>query len=275
MQPLTFFLPLLYALFIWWFTTGLIMVVYGRSRPIVHTGFGLITACMVAALVGVWLTRSQSGLWAVYAALTCGVFLWGWQVASYYLGYITGPDIDTPTSPMTFTTRFCLALKASWHHEAVVVAFALLLTALTWNQPNRWSLWIFLAVWFMHSSGKLSVFFGVRNFYIDWLPAHLHHLKPFIAKRPSNAWTFSSIVFASSLGLSLYFRGLAQGVESAPAVGLIFVGTMILLGVLEHGLLILPIPATLWGWGIQKLPEDEAHSISTAPTTFSEQVAEQ
>jgi hypothetical protein len=57
------------------------------------------------------------------------------------------------------------------------------------------------------------------------------------------------------VAFSLLSRLFTPAIESGQSVGLLLVSTMILLGVLEHWLLVLPLPATLWGWGIRALPQ--------------------
>lgn len=90
MQP--FYQPVLFALFVWWFVTGLVFVAYGRSPRITHLYFLAATVVMLLAVAGFIYALEVVTPVGVYLSLTCGIFIWGWQVASYYLGYITGPE---------------------------------------------------------------------------------------------------------------------------------------------------------------------------------------
>lgn len=287
MPLFTFVLPPLYALFLWWFTTGLIMAVYGRAPRTVRYSFVGLTLLALAALGGVMATRQSTQPLAVYLAFTCGALIWGWQMASYYLGFVTGPQSEPVRShfrlrqPDDLVHRFQRALRASLHHELIVVGFALLLFLLTWPHSNRWTLWSFLTLWLMHASAKLNVFFGVRNFRIEFLPPHLHWLDGLLAKKPVNLLFPFSVVGASAVALFLLSRAFASTIEPGHAVGCLLVSTMILLGVAEHWLLVLPLPATLWGWGIRSLPPAVAAEQGTpllrqngAIRTLPEQMSE-
>jgi hypothetical protein len=50
MQP--FYQPVLFALFVWWFVTGLVFVAYGRSPRITHLYFLGATVVMLLAVAG-------------------------------------------------------------------------------------------------------------------------------------------------------------------------------------------------------------------------------
>lgn len=252
---LSFVAPVLYALFLWWFLTGLIMVVYGRSPRTIRLFFAAATLLMLAALAGIFLTRQGTEKWHIYTAVTCSMILWGWHTGSYYLGFVTGPKAKRPFSRhLPLIARFRLALRASLHHELLVVTFVILLAALTWAQANRWGFWLFLAMWLMHLSAKLNIFLGVRNFYIEFLPMHLHPLDRLLIRQPSNFFMPISIILAASIALTLVYHAIIPTTDPAHSAGYLFVGVMIGLGILEHLLLVLPIPATLWGWGVRLLP---------------------
>jgi len=287
MQPLMFLLPMLSAFFLWWFTTGLIMAVYGRSPRTVRLYFVGATGVMLLALAGLVATRHLTNIGGVYLAISCGVLVWGWHMASYYLGFVTGRlPLALPAKPSwraapTLGQRFRLALQASLDHELLVLGFGLLLAVLTWSAANRWGFWTFLTLWLMHTSAKLNVFFGVRNFRMEFLPAHLHTLGKLLSKRPISEFFPFSVGIASSVGALLLYRGFAGDAAVTDATGMLLVGTMILLGVLEHWLLVLPVPLTLWGWGVRPLPEptvleEEAATRQTTTTirAMREQVSE-
>jgi putative photosynthetic complex assembly protein 2 len=261
MQPLTFFGPVFFAIFLWWFTTGLIIAVYGRSPRLVSICFGGATVALFAAMWGLVATRPFTQPLHIYIAFSCGLVIWGWQTASYYLGYVTGPRSQQAAADVTDLSiqddvvyRFRLAFRAGVYHELLVVLFVLLLVGLTWSSANQWGLWIFVAMWIMHSSAKLNVFLGVRNFRIELLPSHLHHLDGLLNKQPSNAFFPVSVVAASTVSLFMFYQAIIPRTAPSQAIGYLLVATMIGLGVIEHLLLVMPIPATLYGWGIRRLP---------------------
>lgn len=268
MQP--FYQPVLFALFVWWFVTGLVFVAYGRSSRITHLYFLVATVLMLLAVAGFIYALEITTPAGVYLSLTCGVFIWGWQVASYYLGYITGPEQSATFYDKVWEgngrshspfTRFRYALQASIYHELLILSFLALLVFLSHSSPNRWGLWVFLAMWLMHTLAKLNVFLGVRNFRIEFLPAHLHKLSHLLSKRSSNPLMPITVTFGSCVALLLFYRGIVPDASPDHTVGYLAVGTMLALGVVENALLVLPLPATLWGWGIRSLPDS-----ANAPT---------
>jgi putative photosynthetic complex assembly protein 2 len=285
----SFYQPVLFALFVWWFITGLIFMAYGRSPRFIHLYFGTATGLMLLALAGFIFASSQTRVADVYLSLICGLVIWAWHVSSYYLGYITGPvQIDAFQEEVrlgngrfhTTVTRFRYALQASIYHELLVVSFVALMAVVSQDAPNRWGLWVFLALWLMHSLAKLNVFFGVRNFRIDFLPTHLHKLDHFLDKRANNPLSPTILIFGTMVALLLFYRGIAPGVAPAQAIGNVAIGTLILLGVIENLMLILPLSMTLWGWGMRSLPQTEpqeadmVHKTHTALRVMPEQVAE-
>lgn len=262
MQPLTFLRPVLYTVFLWWFVTGLVMVPYGRSPHLKRLWFAGATLILGAAFAGLLFASRRADPLHVYLAATCGIAIWGWHTASYYFGYVTGPKLPARPQPRGLAARFRRALRASLYHELAILACALLLAAVTWSAPNRWGLWMFLALWLMHLSSKLNIFLGVRNFYIEFLPAHLHSLKPLLGRQPTNGFMPVAVVLATSITLLLIYRAIAPGTPPADAIGRLLVSTMLSLGILEHVLLVAPLPATLWGWQIRPLPQ--THDAETA-----------
>jgi len=266
-------LSVLYTIFIWWFTTGLVIVLYGRSRRTVRLFFLGATAALGLAFAGLIFTRDQHGPLASYLAVTCGVIIWAWQIGGYYLGFITGPDHSRRLlearigkgQQRGISERFWLALHFSLYHELLAVAVGILIALLTTESASRWALWMYVALWLMHASAKLNVFLGVRNFRIDFLPRQLHILESLLSKRETNPLFPVSILVASSVTLALLYHAISPATSAGDTVGLVLVATMIGLGVLEHLLLVIPIPATLYGWGIRAIDKPGAEtSIDSA-----------
>lgn len=277
MPPIDVVSPIIYAVFLWWFTTGLIMLVYHRSRTVTRWSFIGFSLAALVALVAVVVTRQWDGLRGVYVGLTGGLVLWGWQVASYYLGFITGDYHTSLQLPLTthrqmpqapLAERFWLAFRASLHHELASLVGAIVLLALTWNQPNQWALWSYVALWAMHVSAKLNVFFGVRNFRIEFLPHHMHGLGALLTRDDDgNVFFPFSVMTATSIILVLIYRGVALPLDAAHTSGTLAIATLMLLGVMEHWLLVLPVPVALWGWGVRSLPDQPPRSSQKSPPT--------
>lgn len=278
MTMVTVGFPVLVAVGLWWASTGLILAVYGRSRRVVRAAFGGGTLLMLAAVAGLALLRNQTTTPATYLSVMCGVVIWGWQVAGYYLGVITGPrSQSTPAAPdhnrelarASVARRFLVALHFGLYHELLVVAVGVVLAALVWNAPNQWGLWMYVALWLMHASAKLNVFLGVRNFRVDLLPRQMHHLRALLGRQPSNALFPVSVTAASVAVLVLFYQGTQPALDPAQQAGYFLVATMVALGLMEHWLLVLPLPGALWGVVLYRvaLPDDTSHDAS--PTVES------
>lgn len=257
-------MPALFVIFLWWFTSGLIMVLFGHSRLVVNLAFVGATLLLGAAVAGVVLSRDRTDMVGVYLAYTSGTVIWGWLLASYYFGFITGPNRAMQAKSEGEIRRmvagrplfrFVQALRASIYHEVLALVVTVMVAALVWGAANPVSLWILLSLWIMHSSAKLNVFFGVRNFRIEFLPDHMRFLGGFVANRAINPWFPFSIILGSGLLLLLVYQALWVAAQPTMSIGYLMVGLMVGLGALEHWLLVLPVPAAIWGWGVRTLPQ--------------------
>jgi len=253
-------LPILYMIFLWWFSTGMIMAVYGRRQNLTRLFFLLYSLAAAAAFGGLWLSRDQGNVESVYIAITCANVIWGWHVTGYYLGFVSGPrDSHEALAQMKsvhelgLRDRFVLAFRASLHHELLAVGTGVLICGLVWGQANQWALWFYLTLWLMHGSARLNVFLGVRNFNIEFLPREMHYLKHAISLSKFNMFFPASMVLAGTAVMVLIYQAILPGVSYAYSTGAAMVATIIVLGILEHGLLVLPLPVMLWGWGLRSI----------------------
>jgi putative photosynthetic complex assembly protein 2 len=241
--------PVLYALFVWWFSTGLI--IYLDNLPRQTFRWSLLGGTLVFA---VSLHRLASGgsdtsVTGAYAAFTYGVLIWGWQEMSFFMGVVTGPrTIACPDGTGTWQ-RFRLALGTCLYHELAIVASAAAVVAVTWRAPNQVGLWTFVVLWLMRQSAKLNVFAGVLNLNEQFLPQHLRYLSSYMRRRPMNLLFPVSVTAATAVLVWLVQRATAPGVSAFDAAGLTFLATMLALAILEHWFMVLPLPfAELWSW---------------------------
>ena len=133
-------------------------------------------------------------------------------------------------------------MQACIDHELAILATGVGVLWATWGAPNQIGLWTFLALWGMRLSAKLNVFLGVLNLGEAFLPPHLTYLLSYMRRQRMNA-----LMPVSLIGGSLLVAMLVRDVPMTP--GLVFVVTMLVLAVLEHGMLVAPVPfETLWAW---------------------------
>ncbi|MGI3776621.1 MAG: DUF3623 family protein, partial [Janthinobacterium lividum] len=112
-------------------------------------------------------------------------------------------------------------------------------------------MWTFMVLWWMHQSAKLNVFLGVRNLNEEFLPEHLQFLRSFLTKKPMNLLFPVSITVSTVILVRLVDAAITPGVTRFDAAGFCFLSVLMALAVLEHWLLVLPLPAAaLWGWSL-------------------------
>lgn len=253
MHPLIY--PAAYALFLWWFSTGLVLLLDNLPR---WTFRWSLTAGTV--LFGVSLYRLGAGSAdlseaGVYAAFGYAIVAWAWQEMSFFMGAVTGPRRVGAAVGSSLGERFWQGFAASLWHELAIVATAGVIVYSSWGAGNQVGTWTFLLLWLMRTSAKLNVVLGVLNLGEEFLPAHLRYLLTFMARRPMNLLMPVSLS-AGTIGAVLLGQA-AFGAGSVPAAaGLTFLAAMLALAVIEHWFLILPLPfATLWAWSLKFKPD--------------------
>ncbi len=244
-------LAVLYALFIWWFSTGFILYLDGLPRRTFGWSMLAMTVVALAALYGLMAAGSDTSLAGAYISFTCGILVWAWHELSFLTGYVTGPRRTPCPECQGFWSRFRYASETVIHHEIAIAATAGVMAALTWGMENQIGLWTFVILWLMRLSAKLNVFLGVANLAEEFLPPHLRYLETYFRRRPLNLFFPFAVTAATVVTVLVFERGLAEGVTPAGAAGAMFMGTLLALAVLEHWFLVLPLPATaLWQWAL-------------------------
>ena len=247
-----FVLPLVFTLFVWWFSTGVILYLDGLPRRTFPWTFAGASVVGLLGLVGLAASASQTTVASAYCGFTCALLVWAWQEVAFLLGYVTGPR-RIPCDPQaTGWRRAHIAFLTVLHHEIALLFLAIAVLAVTWNQPNQTGWWTFAVLWAMRQSAKLNVFLGVRNLGENFLPVHLQYLKSYFVRKAMNPLLPVSVVVAATIAVPIWQAAgspTASGFESA---SLALVGTLLSLAILEHLLLVLPLPSeALWKWGLR------------------------
>lgn len=246
-----FLLPALFALFVWWFGTGLVMLLDGLPHRTFRWSLALSTLITLGALACIARSAADTGMGGAYAAFTCAVLAWGWHELAFLTGWLTGPRKTACSAPGDGPTRFNEAVLAILWHELAIVAMALLIVALTWGQPNQVATWTFALLWVMRLSAKFNLFLGVRNRGEEFLPPHLLYLGSYFRRRSINALLPLSLLAGSGVAVALAL--LAAGTDGAQRVGLVLVTAMLVLALIEHLLMVLPLrTAFLWRWALRQ-----------------------
>ncbi|MCY7315510.1 MAG: DUF3623 domain-containing protein [Rubrivivax sp.] len=246
-------LPIVFAVFVWWFATGIVMLLDGLPRTTFRWSHLLSSLLALAAFVGLAQTASHTGTAGAYCAFTSALLVWGWHELSFLTGWVTGPRKVPAAAGAQGWARFIQAVQAILWHELAIAASGALILALTWGQPNQIGLATFAVLWLMRISAKLNIFLGVRNLSLSLLPPHLRYLGSYFRQRAMN-WLFPFVVSAATaVAVVLALRLMLQPSGSAAFTGTLLVLTLLVLAIVEHALLVLPLEATaLWRWALRR-----------------------
>ena len=263
---LPFALPALYALFVWWFSTGLIILLDNLPRRTFRWSMLAGTALLAVSLHRLGEGSADTTTAGAYAAFTYAVLVWGWHEMSFFMGYVTGPRRTASPPGSSGWLRFRHGVAACLYHELAIVATAAVIVAATWGAPNQVGTWTFMLLWGMRTSAKLNFFLGVLNLSEEFLPPHLAYLKGFLARKPMNLLFPVSVTVGTVITAVLVQRATEPGLSEFQVAGLAFLVTMLALAVLEHWFLVLPLPfSQLWSWVLQLRPGGKVRAAPAAP----------
>ena len=244
--------PALHALFIWWFSTGLVIYLDGLPRRTFRYTMLGSTLLLGLSLVGLVISADDMSVGGAYQAFTYGLLAWAWLEVSFYLGFVTGVRKQACPEGCGGWRHFGHAILACLWHELAILALAAAVIGLTWGRANQIGAWTFMVLWWMHQSARLNVFLGVRNLNEEFIPEHLAFLKSFFRKAPMNLLFPVSVSVSTVVAALLFRHAVAADADAATATGYTFVATIMTLAILEHWFLVLPLPAAaLWRWSLQ------------------------
>jgi putative photosynthetic complex assembly protein 2 len=244
--------PLLFTIFVWWASTGLILVLIRLPRALTPWTLGAATVLLALALAGLVASSRVTTPAAAYCAFSCALLVWAWQELAFLLGVVTGPR-RLPCPPAACGWRRAgLALQTVLHHELALLVLGIAVLAATWDQPNQTGWWTYLVLWIMRQSAKLNVFLGVRNLNEHFLPPHLDYLPSYFAHRRMNALLPASLLISTLVAVPLWQGALATGASAFELASLALPAALLSLAIVEHLLLVLPLNAdALWRWALR------------------------
>lgn len=243
--------PLAYSIFIWWFSTGVILYLNGLPRWTFKFTMASATAVCALGLFGLAVSSAYTTVASAYCAFTCALLVWAWQEMAFLLGWVTGPHREPCPPGLQGWPRARLALQTVLHHEIALLLLAGAVLAVTWQQPNQTGWWTFAVLWVMRQSAKLNVFLGVRNLSESFLPPHLKYLGSYFAHRPMNALLPLSLTGATVV-LVLILQSLTTGSTPFETASLLLVASLLGLAAIEHIFMVLPLSLEgLWKWGMR------------------------
>ncbi len=241
--------PLLFAAFLWWFSTGAILWLDRRPRETFGWSFAAATIIAAGALVALYVSAGVQNVANAYIAFSAAIVLWGWHEMSFLMGFITGPRRKPLPAGATGWKRFSLATATIIHHELALALTAVALVALTWGQPNQIGAITFLVLWALRLSAKFNLFLGAPYRAEEMLPPHLAHLASYFRHRRMNALFPISLAGGAAAIWVLGALAFAPEASAFAQHGFLLVLALTALGVVEHVFLFVPPPnSLLWGW---------------------------
>ncbi|MGR3380731.1 putative photosynthetic complex assembly protein PuhE [Roseovarius indicus] len=254
------------ALFVWWFSTGAILMVVRHADRAGRRARRMVTGAALPLLaVGVWgyersLGASSTG--AAYGAFLAALAIWGWVELAFLTGVITGPNPYPCPRGLPEWERFIRAWGTIAYHEMLLTSLLLAMWLYGAGAENTFGLWTFTILYLARISAKLNLYFGVPKINTEFLPEALAHLASHFRISRLN-WVFpvsiTALTFAAACWLERVYA--AESAAQTAGFGLLFAITA--LALLEHWLMVLPLPdAKLWRW---MLPAPRQQTPSPRP----------
>ena len=250
------------AVFAWWISTGAILYAVHKSDD---KGFeakrAIVLVTAPAALIGFMIIRGSLApmtIGNVYLSFFGALLVWGWMELSFLTGYITGPS-RKPLSPNG--SRFLQAFKTVAFHEIMLLAGLLTIIAISAKAENRVGMACFLILFVARIMAKLNLFFGVPRINTEFIPSSLAHLKSYF-RQGSISFVFPIAITILTAVLAVCVERLINAQTDVIAVGFGLLTALSALALLEHWLMVVPLPdAKLWRWLMPSspaIPEEES-----------------
>lgn len=233
----------------WWISTVAILYLDGLPDSTRRRSMAVGTVLLALALIVVW----QAGHLETPAGALLGysgaLAVWGWVELSFLLGFVTGPRRVACPEGCRGGAHFRHAIEALLHHELAILGGAVCVLIATGSGDNTTGPLTYLALWGMRTSAKLNLFLGVPNTAEELLPERLRYLRSFMQRRRMNLlFPLSVSLITVSAGFAV--AGAIGAAAEFDAVRLTLVSSIVILGLLEHWLLVLPWRSdTLWRLG--------------------------
>jgi putative photosynthetic complex assembly protein 2 len=268
---MTVWIASILALFVWWFSTGAILMAVkyadrrGPAARIRATVLGL--PMLSLGIWGFWMSLTDTSVFGAYIAFLSALGIWGWIELAFLTGVITGPNTYTLPPHTPEWERFIRAWGTLAYHEMLLVGTLITMFLIDANltAANKFATWTFAVLFFARISAKLNLFFGVPRINVDFLPSALSHLSSYFRIRPLN-WLFPISVTALTFAAGCWLERINDAQTQGAITGFALLTAITLLALLEHWVMVLPIPdAKLWRW---MLP---APKTTTPKTTLKHQ----
>lgn len=253
------------ALFLWWFSTGAILMVVKHADR--QGGFAHLRATvlslpiLVLGAYGFVMTLDMATPSGVLLAFLSALGVWGWIEIAFLTGQITGPNRSVCPPNIPEWQRFLRAWGTIAYHEFALVGALIVMGFYAAGAENAFGFWTFAVLFFARISAKLNLFLGVPKINTEFLPSPLAHLPSHFHHDRMN-WLFPYSVTALTFAMTCWFERLFSAETAAATTGFALLLALTALALLEHWFMVAKLPdEKLWRW---LLPAQEEHTQKTA-----------
>ena len=242
----------LIALFLWWFATGAILLVVRlceRRGPTAGRRAVLLALPVLGA--GIWGYEASLGAigpGAAYGAFLSALAIWGWIELSFLTGAITGPNTRPCPPGLAEWERFIRAWGTVAYHEMLLTGVLIAIWIHGAGAANTVGAWTFTVLYAARVTAKLNLYIGVPRINTEFIPRALAHMGSHFRIAPAG-WFFCLSITALSLAVACWLERFYTAAQPGEAVGFALLAAITALALLEHWLMVLPLPdAKLWRW---------------------------
>ncbi|MFD1509892.1 putative photosynthetic complex assembly protein PuhE [Lacimonas salitolerans] len=240
------------ALFLWWFSTGAILVIVRLAdRRGGRAGLVATLAGLPVLGLGIWgylVTLDATGVAAAYYGFLAALAIWGWIELAFLTGIVTGPNLRPCPDDLPEWERFIRAWGTVAYHEMALLAAMLFIWIAGHGAENIFGLWTFVVLYVARISAKLNLYFGVPRINTEFIPGALQHLPSHFRIRRAN-WLFPISVTGLSFAVACWLERLFAVDTPGEIVGFALLAAITALALVEHWLMVVPLPdAKLWRW---------------------------
>ncbi len=266
---------LLYAVFIWWFSTGAILFVVSRAEAQGRHGYLraviLAVPLLVLGVVGIVASLQETGPRGAYMGFTSALLVWGWFEMAFLAGILTGPNLLPTPARTGGPDRFRRACGAIAYSEVALVFTGVLILLLSLGAPNQVALWTYLVLFGARIFAKLNLHLGVPNINDEFLPRPVRHLTTHFRRAPMNGFFPVSVTLLTLATACWVERAMGAPAGSGAETGFALLAAMTALAVLEHWMMVVPMhDAALWRWLLSSQKSPRYDTETAAETAQAE-----
>ena len=129
--------PLIFTIFVWWFSTGLILKVNGLPKQYFRAIFTFSLIVLLFAFWGLGISSQQATIAGAYCSFTCAIIIWGWQELAFLLGYITGSRRADCPQDLSGIRRAWYAFQTINYHELTLLSLGVVIFIMNIDEIGR------------------------------------------------------------------------------------------------------------------------------------------